>query len=301
MLRSSHRLLYNAFVRNRFGGLVLRLLVRANGTAEVIHDFIEGEADYGSAYGMRARDRRTLIAQFQRSNRAIPSATSVVIHTVLAKEILSISPALTGSVIECGVWKGASTASLSLVCGIVGRRLLVCDSFDGLPDDGMKPHFMHHAGICGYYKQGMFRGTLDEVRENLRAYGDLQVCDFLPGFFSESLQTLSTPLVFAFIDVDLISSTKDCLRYIWPLLAADGRIYTDDAGDLDVVRVFFDESWWQENLHCPSPGYIGSGCGLPLAPGISALGYTRKISSGSSATWKRAPYLYYPDQSSAPR
>ena len=38
-----------------------------------------------------------------------------------------------GVVVECGCFMGGSTANLSLVCGIVGRGLIVYDSFEGLP------------------------------------------------------------------------------------------------------------------------------------------------------------------------
>ena len=259
----------------------------------IIQDFVQGE--YGEAYGTTSRDRAQLVEHFKRNTRQIQSGTSALIHTILAREILSIRPHVTGDVIECGVWNGASTASLSLVCGIVGRRLLVCDSFEGLPDDGLKLHLAPHFGHYGFLKQGMFCGRLDEVRENLRRFGALEVCDFVPGFFSESLKALSRPLVFAFLDVDLVSSTQDCLRYIWPLLVEGGMIYTDDAGDMDIVRVFFDEAWWQENLQSPPPGYIGSGCGLPLNPRYSSFGYTRKLTQFKPKMWKRASHLYYPD------
>jgi hypothetical protein len=161
----------------------------------------------------------------------------------------------------------------------------------------MERHLMPHTGHYGYYRQGMFCGSLDEVRDNIKVYGDITSCKFIKGPFSESLKVLSQPLVFAFFDVDLVSSTKDCLRYIWPLLVDGGTIYTDDWVDLDVVRVFFDEPWWRENLHCASPGYIGSGCGVPLGGGISALGYTRKMMKFREEKWSRASFLHYPEPS----
>lgn len=261
--------------------------------AYIVRDFVTGS--YGEAYGVNKRGRLKLVECFERNNQEIQSGTSRVIHTVLAREILSIPPHVKGDVIECGVWKGASTASLSLVCRIVRRRLLVCDSFEGLPDDGLKPHVAPHFGIYGYYRPGMFCGRLEEVRGNVRAFGDLEMCDFVPGFFSSSLYSLPSPLVFAFLDVDLVGSTQDCLRHIWPRLVEGGTIYTDDAGDMDVVRVFFDELWWQQNLKCSAPGYVGSGCGLPLNPRYSSLGYTRRRSHFRSSEWQKAAHLYYPD------
>ena len=259
----------------------------------IINDFFE--SDCGAAYGVTRDDKARLVQEFRRNTSEIESGTSPLVHVVLAREVLSIPPDVKGDVIECGVWKGASTAGLSLVCAKAGRRLLVCDSFQGLPDDGMRLHVGLHTKVYGYYKRGMFSGTLDEVRENVRRCGAIEVCEFVPGFFSESLRSLSEPIVFAFLDVDLAGSMRDCLRHIWPLLVENGAIYSDDAGDMDVVRVFFDEPWWQEHLGCPAPGFVGSGCGIPLNPNASSLGYTRKITEFKAEQWRKAPFLHYPE------
>ena len=262
-------------------------------SGSIIRDFVEGPS--GGAYGISVREKTDLVERFRRCVAEIPSGASPLVHVVLAREILSIPPDVKGDVVECGVWKGASAASLSWVCHLVERRLWVCDSFQGLPDDGLERHAGMHTGVYGYYKEGMFAGTIEEVRGNIRRCGRLDACEFVPGFFAESLLALKGPLVFAFLDVDLASSTRDCLRCLWPLLVEDAAVYTDDAGDLDVVSVFFDQAWWQEALGQPAPAYVGSGCGLPLNPQCSSIGYTRKSTRFDPSKWRRAPFLHYPD------
>lgn len=258
-----------------------------------IAEFIEGDA--GRAYNVSASEKEAMVAAFRQCNAEIPSGTSPLVHVALAREILDIPPGVRGDVVECGAWKGASSASLSRICARVERKLWVCDSFAGLPDDGLQRHEGLHTGVYGYYREGMFAGALDEVRANITRCGCIEVCEFVPGFFADSLKMLQEPLVFAFLDVDLVSSTRDCLRYLWPLLAEDAAIYTDDAGDLEVVKVFFDDAWWQEILGVAAPGYVGSGCGLPLNPKCSSIGYTRKRTRFDAAQWRRAPFLYYPE------
>ncbi len=290
VLKTHLRTLYRILVRMP---IVTSVLSPENiWNAALSDDFIS--KNYGEEYGLTRNDRAALLKQFQRNVESIESGTTAMVHTLLAKEILSIPSSIQGTVVECGCWKGASTASLSLVCNIVGRRLLVCDSFEGLPDDSMQVHTAPHAGIYGYYQKGMYTGRIDEVQGNIRKYGVFEVCDFVQGFYSDSLKKLTQPIAFAFIDVDLVSSIQDCLRYLWPLLVEGGAFYTDDAGDLACVNVFFDERWWQENLQTRAPGYIGSGCGLPFNPRFSSLGYIRKLSQFDPKLYQKAKHLHYP-------
>lgn len=296
-LKKLLRPVYDAFKRTApakaFLDRELRALGAQSWSAYLIDDFVHGPC--GRDYGVTAEEKRQFAAQFQRNTETIESGTSALVHVILARAILSIPPRLDGAVVECGVWKGASSASLSLICQRVGRRLKVCDSFQGLPDDGARRHLGLHTGVYGHYQAGMFLGTLEEVRENIRRQGALDTCDFIAGFFNESLKTLSEPVAFAFLDVDLESSTRDCLQALWPLLAEDAFVYSDDAGDLDVVKVYFDDPWWRGRLGCAAPGFVGGGCGLPLSPTYSSLGYTRKLGPFRESEWKKAPFLHYPE------
>lgn len=286
-------LAYRLGKRTRIGKAIASQMVGDAMSEQLVRDFLKG--GYGASYGVTEADRARLVAQFERVIATVPSGTSLMVHITLAREILSVPPETPGAVIECGVWKGASTASLSLVCQLVGRRLLVCDSFQGLPEEGLELYALPHTNVYGYLKGGMFRASLDEVQGNVRAFGAFEICDFVPGFFADTLPGLDTPLVCAFLDVDLVNSNKACLQAIWPLLAEGGALYTDDANNMAIARLFFDARWWQDNLGCSAPGLIGAGSGLPLTPNGSPLGYVRKAATFDPAHWRRVPYLYYPD------
>ena len=256
------------------------------------------QPEIGHAYGVTPEVKLALLNEFKANTQRIPSATSWLYHVVLATEILAIPPEVAGGVIECGCWQGGSTANLSLACSLVNRRLAVCDSFDGLPaDDKDVVHQYPHIQVFGYYQPGMYVGRLADVRQNIARWGKLEVCDFVPGFFADTLPSQSGPVAFAFLDVDLVSSMRDCLRYLWPRLVEGGLIYTDDSCDMEVVRVWFDDNWWQANLGLRAPGYVGSGSGLPLSPDFSSLGYARKTTD-PTATFNRVNWLYYPDEAS---
>ncbi len=254
-------------------------------------EFINGS--YGSWYGIRKRDRKKLVKMIHKQSKHVTNATNILYHTVLAKEILSIPKEIEGVVVECGAFKGSTSVTLSLACKLAGRKLIVCDSFEGLPDEETDlVRDYTHLQIYGYYEKGMYEGTLDEVKSNISNYGAIEVCEFNKGFFSDSLKNLKEPVAFAFFDVDLTSSIKDCIKYIWPLMAEGAKVYTDDSCDMEVVKVWFDDTWWKENLGRPAPGYVGSGCGLPLDYDFSSLGYTSRISDITSAYGKTSWLRY---------
>jgi O-methyltransferase len=242
----------------------------------IVDDFVKG--DYGSAYGVTREQRAGLVEAMRSVVGNVQSATRMLYHVVLARELLSVPPGVEGDVIECGAFKGASSASLSLACALVKRKLWICDSFAGLPEG--EPDITRqysHLKVYGRYAAGEYAGSLAEVRGNVQRYGNIGQCEFVVGLFAESLRGIPSKFVFAFVDVDLTSSMKDCIAHIWPRLADEGLIYTDDSCDMEVVRVWFDEAWWQKQLGERAPGYVGSGCGLPISVNGASLGYAQKI------------------------
>ena len=83
------------------------------------------------------------------------------------------------------------------------------------------------------------------------------------------------------MDVDYVSSLETCLIHLWPLLENGCCLYTHEAQHIEIARLFYSESWWQDHLKTDSPGLIGAGTGLGLKiltdPHFtSAMGYTIK-------------------------
>ena len=207
----------------------------------------------------------------------VDSATSLETHITLAKHLLSLPKSKNNLVVECGCFKGASSCSISLVCKIIGKKLIIYDSFEGLPPVSKNNKtFYPHLKVTEKYKKGMCKGNLDIVKKNLVNYGDLSQCIFRKGFFDKTLPLHKETIGFIFLDVDLPNSTRSCIKYLWKFLNDDGYIFTDDSCDMDNVKIWFDTKWWKKTLGINSPGYIGSGCGLPLNAPYSGLGYSIK-------------------------
>jgi O-methyltransferase len=188
----------------------------------------------------------------------IKTGTSYKSHLAMALKILETPPEIPGDVVECGTWKGGCATNLSLVCRIVGRRLKIYDSFEGLPEGKPGDREARH------YEQGDYCGSLEEVKANIQRYGDIERCEFIKGWFDDTLPHLNSAVLLAFLDVDLEASLDTCVRYIWPNLADQGFIFMDEVVGVDYCALFYSEKWWRRNFDRTPPGLIGAGTGLPL-------------------------------------
>ena len=135
----------------------------------------------------------------------------------------------------------------------------------------------------------MYKGTKEEVVENLKNYGELDICIFREGYFKNSLKKHNEKIDLLFLDVDLLESTKECIINLWNFIVDEAYTFSDDACDMNVVSIWFDNEWWQKNLKCNAPGYIGSGCGIPLGGKYTSLGYT--IKNPNLKNFKKAKFL----------
>lgn len=212
--------------------------------------------------------KMTLVWKTFRNTRRIPTASTFVEHLIMASYILRIPKEMQGVIVECGCWKGGSTANLSLVAGIVRRKLFVFDSFEGLPEPSEEDrvHLLPLLREKHIYSKGSWKGELSEVVDNVRRYGCVEACEFIKGYFDQTLPLFDYPVVFAFIDVDLEESVKTCLKYLWPKLLEGCYLFTHEAQHLEISKIFFDKEFWTQYLNQEPPTLIGAGTGLGLFP-----------------------------------
>ena len=190
----------------------------------------------------------------------IENGSTYKAHLAMALKLFELPPPseLPGDVVECGTWKGGSAANLSIVCKLVGRKLIVCDSFEGLPEP------LPDTPDSREYSRGDFCGTLPEVKANIARCGEIDVCEFVEGWFENTLPDLKRPIILAWVDVDLESSLETCVLSLWPLLPDRGLFFLDECVDLGYVALFFSERWWRKHFDRNPPGLIGAGTGLGL-------------------------------------
>jgi O-methyltransferase len=163
-----------------------------------------------------------------------------------------------GVIVEAGSFKGGSTAKLSLVAKLAGRRLIVFDSFEGLPDHDER----HGKTIFGErtdFAPRSYCGALEEVTENIRRFGQLSVCEFRKGWFEDTMPLFREPIAAAYIDVDLVSSTRTCLKHLYPLLVPGGAIFSQDGHLPLVTAAIGDTKFWETEIGYRMPPIEGLG------------------------------------------
>ncbi len=236
------------------------------------------------SYGMTWTRKTKLALQMLRNTRRIKTGTSYKAHLAIAAKLLETPPSVRGVVVECGCWNGGSTANLSLICDLVGRDLIVYDSFEGLPAGEPNDKY------ASPDSQGTYRGSLDVVQENVRRCGAIERCQFRKGWFRDTLPHHDEPIALCFLDVDYQASLHDCVVNLWPHLIDDGHLFTDEYVHVDYCALFFSERFWKQYFDTTPPGLMGTGTGVGvgqyyLGPfdwriNPTSIAYTRKGSSG---------------------
>ena len=86
---------------------------------------ILGSARIHPSYRVGWLRRTGLGLRFFWNKLRIPTGTSYKSHLAMGLKLLELPPDVAGDVVECGCWKGGSSANLSLICRIVGRKLVI--------------------------------------------------------------------------------------------------------------------------------------------------------------------------------
>ena len=250
----------------------------------------------GREYGIGFSKKLTLMFKMIRNNHKIVSGSSFLEHLAMATAILRVPKEIKGVVVECGSYKGVSATNLSLVCALCNRSLEIFDSFEGLPEpSGIdQAHTLLASEEIHTYSKGSWCGTMDEVRENISRYGNINVCTFNKGYFHNTLPHFKKECIFVWVDVDLRQSLETCIQYLWPLLQNDCCFFSHEVGHMEIASLFFSERWWKDNLNSTPPGLIGAGTGIGIkiltGPYFnSSLGYT--IKNPTKVNYAEVPQL----------
>ena len=150
------------------------------------------------------------------------------------------------------MYRGGATCKLSILAKLMGRKLLACDSFSGLPMPGEdeKVHF----------KQGAYLGTLNEVRDNIACFGEPDSVEIIPGWFHETLSRLKDRKFIAiFEDADLYESVCCCIENLWPALQPGCKMFTHEVPYAPALKAYADQDFWLHKFGHPPPPLVPIG------------------------------------------
>jgi len=233
-------------------------------------------------YRLNAWRRFKLGLRMYRNTKRVFTGISYRAHLAMAVKLLEIPAAQKGVVVECGCFRGGTTANLSLLCRLVGRQLYVYDSFEGLPAAQAGDKYAKPEG------EGLLSADLEQVKAHVAACGAPEVCTFVKGWFADTTPKHEPPIAMMFLDVDYQSSLTDCIVNLWPKLIPRGLCFTDEYVFNDYCALFWSEKFWAKNFNRTPPGLMGSGTGISVGSfyvGGGGLGQAGRFSRPASIAY----------------
>jgi O-methyltransferase len=167
----------------------------------------------------------------------------------------AIHEGIPGDILEAGVWRGGASIlarAVLVVYGVTDRRIIVADSFEGLPPPS--DEFPADAGAT-FHTHVELAVSLDEVRANFDRFAllDNQVV-FLKGWFRDTMpQVDADALAVLRLDGDMYESTIVPLAHLYDRVSPGGWVIVDDyrlfAPCQEAVSDFFADRRIEPRLH----------------------------------------------------
>ena len=138
---------------------------------------------------------------------------------------------VSGSVVECGVWRGGMIAGAAEILG-ADRRYILFDSFEGLPPvqdiDGLAArNWQANTTSPHYHDNCTSPRDVAEMAMNLTG---AKYVDIHQGWFNETLANYESPdpISVLRLDGDWYDSTMTCLEALFPYVSPGGVVIIDD-------------------------------------------------------------------------
>lgn len=158
-----------------------------------------------------------------------------------------------GDFIECGVWRGGGCifmAGYLRAHGATDRRVIVADSFEGLPE----PTNANDAGLdLSKAKFPQLAVSLETVMENFSAYGlEGSNIVYLKGWFKDTLSdTRTEKIALLRMDGDLYESTIDILHALYDKVSPGGVVIIDDYNAIPACKKAVEDYFISRNETVP--------------------------------------------------
>jgi len=173
---------------------------------------------------------------------------------VLTERVISSN--VQGDIVETGVWRGGASILARAVLaayGVHDRRVILADSFEGLPPPDKDRYPADEGSILHDYSE--LAVSAEKVRSNFEKFRlfDDQVV-LLKGWFKDTMPVFpSNRIAILRLDGDLYESTIIPLMYLFDKVSVGGWIIVDDYGCIPgcklAVQDFLSERGLSPELH----------------------------------------------------
>lgn len=147
------------------------------------------------------------------------------------ERILREMPALPGSILECGVYRGATLLGMTHILNRRGirTRMLGFDSFEGFPEpvqkDAQADGTMHPDVRAGALSDSAY----EHLRSQITGLGWDDRISLTKGFFENTLASIGDQrFSLVHLDCDLYESYMTCLEFCYPRMLPGSVIVLDD-------------------------------------------------------------------------
>ena len=156
---------------------------------------------------------------------------------------------IAGAIVECGVAQGGCAALMAATDARQGggRQIVLCDSYEGLPDPTAEDFEDGRTGThASVLERGSCLGTETQVAQLLfERFGiERSRVRMVKGWFQDTLPGLAREIgdiALLRIDADWYESVKCCLEALYDRVVAGGVVIIDDYGSCHGARRAVDE------------------------------------------------------------
>lgn len=195
--------------------------------------------------------RQQLLRLFHHIHDNVECAHCVADPLHISHDLLT-NQHLTGPILEMGCFKGGMTCKLSHVAALLGRKLCVFDTFEGLPETA---HYRTSEFVpkeLGRFEKGQFACSLEDVKANVSTYGRLDCCEFYPGRIEDTLPYFADNPSLVFIDVDLVPTAQFIIRQLWHRIQ-NNKLFTHEGCIEEYMNNMRNQTWWTAYFRTERP------------------------------------------------
>lgn len=175
---------------------------------------------------------------FEYENNFYLSCTSSRIAKMLSHyELYKMTSSIPGSIVECGIFKGASLSRFTIFREIFGdtlsKKIIGFDTFDKFPETGFTPDkkmrnkFIKEAGNQSISKNQMLKVLKHKGLEQKIELVQGDITKTVPKYVKEHPELKLSLLN---LDTDVYEPAVTILKYLYPRITKGGILILDDYG-----------------------------------------------------------------------